>query len=117
MKSRIATYLIAMSMFIAGTAFASNPVKQNNDASETISSILKQELKYPKIAKEHDNLGCCVLIRLVISEDGSFEVDCVNCSDESIKAHIIEAIEKISKEELKEYAGQQFSYKISFKLI
>jgi len=117
MKSRIATFLIAMSMFLAGTAFASNPVKQNNDASKAISSLLKQELKYPKLAKEQNNFECCVLIRLVINEDGSFKVDCVNCSNDSIKTQITKAIERINKEELKEYAGQQFSYKINFKLI
>ena len=42
-----------------------------------------------------------------------FEVDCVNCSDESIKAQITDAIEKINKEELEKYTGQQFSYKIT----
>ena len=105
-----------MCMFIAGTAFATNPVKQNNDASDVVAKLLKQELKYPKFAREVGN-ECCVLVRIIINDDGSFKVDCANCPNLSLKTHVINAIENISKEELKKYAGQQFSYKINFKLI
>jgi len=116
MKSRIATYLIALCMFTAGTAFATTPLKLNNDASKAVSSILKQELKYPKFAKE-DNFECCVLVRLIINDDGSFTVDCVNCTNTTMKTHVTNAIEKISSKDLAKYAGQQINFKLDYKLI
>jgi len=116
MKSRIATYLIAMCMFIAGTAFANQPVKNNSEASQAVATLLKQELKYPKFAKD-EKFECCVLVRLIINDDGSFKVDCANCTNQLLKTHVTKAIENISKEELKKYSGQQFSYRINFRLI
>lgn len=116
MKSRIATFLIAVSMFIVGTAFASTPVTLPNDASKAVSSLLKQELKYPKFAKD-EKFECCVLVRLIINKDGSFKVDCINCTSPTMKEHVTNAIEKISKKELAKYAGMQICYKINFKLI
>ncbi len=116
MKSRIATFLIAMSMFLVGTAFAATPVTPNNEAKNAVSSLLKQELKYPKFAKD-DKFECCVLVRLTINKDGSFKVDCVNCTSPTMKAHVTSAIEKISSKELARYAGQQICYKLSYKLI
>jgi len=117
MKSRIATYLIALCMFTTGTAFASTPMKNNSEASEAISSLLKKELKYPKFAKEQKHYECYALIRIIINDNGSIKVDCINCSNSIMKSQITETIEKISKKELSEYAGQQYSYKINFKLI
>jgi len=116
MKSRIATFLIAVCMFLTGTAFANQPKSLNSEASKAIAELLKKELKYPKFAKE-EKFECCLLVRLIIKEDGSFEVDCANCMNDNIKNHVTAAIEKISKEELKKYAGQEFNYKINFKLL
>ena len=105
-----------MCMFIAGTAFATTPVKQNNEASKAIATLLKQELKYPKVAREEGN-ECCMLVRIIVNNDGSFTVDCANCTNPLLKTHVTKAIENISKEEFSKYAGQQFSYKLNFKLI
>ena len=116
MKSRIATFLIAVGIFFTGTVIASNPVSRTNSASEAVSSLLKQELKYPKFAKD-EKFECCVLVRLIINKDGSFKVDCVNCTSTKMKEHVTSAIEKISKKELAKYAGMQICYKLNFKLI
>lgn len=116
MKSRIATFLIAGAMLLFGTAFANQPKKLNSDASKAVAALLKQELKYPKFAKE-EKFECCMFVRLVINDDGSFLVDCANCKSDLLKLHVTEAIENISKEELKKYTGQQFNIKINFKLI
>ncbi len=116
MKSRIATFLIAMSIFLTGTAFAASPVTPNNEAKKAVSTLLKHELKYPKFAKD-DKFECCVLVRLTINKDGSFIVDCVNCPNNTMKAHVTSALEKISSKELARFAGQQISYKLNYKLI
>ncbi|HJN05754.1 MAG TPA: hypothetical protein QF480_03990, partial [Bacteroidales bacterium] len=116
MKSRIATFLIAVNMFLTGTAFAANPVTKTNNASKEVSTLLKQELKYPKFAKD-SKFECCVLVRLTINKDGTFKVDCINCTSPIMKAHVTKAIEKISRKELARYAGMQICYKINYKLI
>jgi hypothetical protein len=116
MKSRIATSLIVMCMFMMGTAFATNPVNKKIEASKAVVSILKQELKYPKLSKD-DKSDCCVLVRLIINKDGSFTVDCANSTNPELKKHVTQAIEKIDKKDLVRFAGQQFNYKINFKLI
>ncbi len=116
MKSRIATYLMAVCMFFGGTAFAVNPVPPKAEASKAVAKLLKQELKYPKFAKEL-NYQCCVLVRIIIEKDGSFSVDCVNCTSKTMKAHVTHAINQISKKELAKFAGQTFNFKINYKLI
>lgn len=116
MKSRIATILIACCFFFSGTAFAVTPVTPKATTSKVIANLLKEELKYPKFARE-GNFECCVLVRLTINDDGSFSVECVNCTSKEMKFHVKKAIEQISKKELAKYAGQTFSYKINFKLI
>ncbi|NQU35852.1 MAG: hypothetical protein HQ521_21695 [Bacteroidetes bacterium] len=116
MKSRIATFLIALCMFMAGTAFAINPVNQNTNASKAVASLLKQEIDYPKFAKE-ENFEYCVLVRIIISQDGTFKADCVNCNCSRMKAHVIKVIENINMKEFSKYAGKEFNFKIDFKLI
>ena len=116
MKSRIATFLIALCMFMSGTAFAINPVNLNSDASKAVASLLKQEIDYPKFAKE-ENFECCVLVRIIVADDGTFKADCVNCKCSKMKAHVSKTIENINKKEFSKYAGQEFSFKIDFKLI
>lgn len=122
MKSRIATYLMAMFMFFGGTAFALNPVPTpraetpKSEKSKIVGKLLQQELKYPKFAKA-EKFECCVLVRISIEEDGSFTVDCANCTSNQMKAHVTKAIEQIDKKEMAKFAGNQFSYKINFRLI
>ncbi len=116
MKSRIATILTAMFMFLGGTAFALNPVNQKTDASKTVAKILQQEIEYPKSAKE-DNFECFVLVKIIIEEDGTLTVNCINCTCPTMKAEVVSAIENINSKKLVDYAGQQFNYKLNFKLI
>lgn len=101
---------------MAGTAFATNPVNQKTEASKAVVSVLKEELKFPEFAKE-DNSECCVLVRLIINNDGTFKVDCANSTSPDLKKHVTQAIEQIDKKDLARFAGQTFSYKINFKLI
>jgi len=103
-------------MFISGTAFAVNPLTPKAETSKSVAKLLQKELKYPKFARE-ENFQCCVLVRLEIQEDGSFTVDCVNCTSKQMKHHVKKAIEQISKKELAKYAGQKFNFKINYKLI
>lgn len=107
---------MAVCMFFGGTAFAVNPVPPKAEASKAVAKLLKQELVYPKFAKEQ-MFECCVLVRLIVEKDGSFTVDCINCTSETMKAHVTHAINQINKKELAKFAGQEFSFKINYKLI
>lgn len=103
-------------MFLAGTAFAANPVIQKSEAKKAVASILKQELKYPKYAKD-ENFECFVLARIVITEDGLLKAECVNCPCPRMKGHLKKAIAEIGANEFKKYAGLEFNFKLKFKLI
>ncbi len=116
MKTGIATLLFVIGMFIGNTAFANEPVPASNAVSKTVAELLEDNLKFPEFART-ENFDCCVLIRVVIQQDGSFKVDCVNCKDEQLKAHVIETVEKLVSEEHAYYAGQQVSIKVNFKFL
>lgn len=117
MKSRIATYLIAICMFLTGTAFAVNPVTPPKaETSKVVANLLQQELKYPKFAKDI-NFECCVLVRLTIEKDGSIAVKFANSTSANMKSYVTKSIEQIDKKEFAKYAGQEFDFRINFKLI
>ncbi len=116
MKSRIATYLIALFLFVGGSAFSANHDVIKTDASKEVANLLENELRYPDYARTN-NTDCCALVRIIINEDGSFTADCVNCISDEMRRQIIESIENIKSEDLAVYAGQTFNYKINFKLI
>ena len=116
MKPRIATFLIALCIFVSGTAFAINPVNQKSNASEAVAKLLKQELKYPKYA-QHEKYECFVLARISITDDGLLKVECINCPCPRMKIHLKKAIAEIGTEEFKKYAGQEFNFRLNFTLI
>lgn len=116
MKSRIATYLIALFIFVGGTASSATPNVINSDASEKVAKLLETELRFPDYAR-HNNIECCALVRIIINKDGSFTADCVNCLNDEMRRQVIEAVEDIESEDLAKYAGQTFNFKINFKLI
>lgn len=113
---------MALFMFISGTAFAISPVPTpraetpKSEKSKLVAKLLQKELKYPKFARE-EKFECCILVRITIEEDGSFTVDCANCTSTQMKAHVTKAIEQINTKEMAKFAGNQFSYKINFRLI
>ena len=116
MKSRIATFLIALFMLIAGTSYAVKPVIQKSEASKAVTTFLKQELKYPKFAKK-EKIECYVLVRLIINDNGTFTVDCINCTCPLMKADVTSTLENFSNNDLIKYAGEQVNIKLNYKLI
>jgi outer membrane biosynthesis protein TonB len=117
MKTRIATLLIVLGIFIAGSAFASKPILTSKAVSSSVAKQLKSEIKYPAFAVDQ-KFECCVVVRLVIQEDGSLDVVESNSMSKSMEKHVIKTIESMEANgDLKNYAGQNVLIKVNFKLI
>ena len=117
MKTRIATLLFVLGLFLAGTAFASKPVIASHEVSKSVAQQLKKEIKYPSFAVDQ-KVECCVVVRMLIQEDGTFEVVESNSMSKELEKHVIKTIEKMeSSEDLKNFAGQNVLVKVNFVLL
>lgn len=117
MKTRIATFLIVLGIFVAGSAFASKPVIASKSVSGSVAKQLKKEIKYPAFAVDQQ-FECCVVVKLEIQEDGTFTVVESNSMSKEMEKHVIKTIEDLeANEELSNYAGQNVLIKVQFELI
>jgi hypothetical protein len=117
MKTRIATLMLLLGLFIAGSAFASKPVIASKAVSSSVAKQLKSEIKYPSFALDQQ-FECCVMVRLVIQEDGTLDVVESNSLSKDMEKYVIKTIENMETNgDLKNYAGQNVLLKIKFELI
>lgn len=117
MKTRIATLMLMLVLFIAGSAFASKPVIASKAVSTSVATQLKGEIKYPSFAIDQ-KVECCVVVRLVIQEDGTLDVIESNSMSKDMEKYVIKTIENMeSNGDLKNYAGQNVLLKVKFELI
>ena len=116
MKARIATLIIVLVFLFTGSAFASQPVQASKAVSKSVAELLTKKIDYPDFART-DDFKCCVLVRLTITEEGKFEVDCANCRDDRLEMYVKDNIERIVSKDYAQYAGQVVSLKINFRLI
>lgn len=117
MKTRIATLIFIMGIFLAGTAFASKPVIASKAVSSSVANQLKSEIKYPAFAVDN-KFECCVVVRIVIQEDGTLDVVESNSMSKDMEKHVIKTIENMETNgDLKDYAGQNVLIKVKFELI
>jgi hypothetical protein len=116
MKARIATLMIVLGVFLATTAFANEPVPASKAVSKSVANLIWEELEYPEFAIK-EKLECCVLVSVIINDDGTFDVDCANCINKRLKEYVVNEIEQILSEEHAQYANQQVLIKINFDLL
>ncbi len=116
MKTRIAILTLVMGLFITGTAFAAEPVPATKSAKDAVVSFLTDEISYPAFASEND-IECCVLVSIIIQDDGSMDVDVANCKNCNMKEHVVKAIEGAESKDLAQYAGQNVLVKVNFLLL
>ena len=116
MKTRIATLLVMLGMLITTLASANEPVPASKAVSKSVANLIKSELEFPDFARE-SNFECCVLVRITIQSDGTFNVDCVNSMNLQLKNYVINQIEDIISEEHAVFAGQTVSMRVNFKCI
>ena len=117
MKTRIATTMLLLGLFLATTAF-SNPLSKtpSQQMRKEIKQQVKQNVKYPKFAID-EKFDCFVLISIIVQSDGSLDVDCANCASAKMKDYVVTAIENIQSEKLQKYSGEAMLLKVKFGLI
>ena len=115
MKTRIATLALLFGLFISATAFANEPVPASKYVASTVADFIEEEMTYPEFAIE-DKYEGDVVVKIVIEEDGTFDVVAANAHDEEMKDHVIEMIEKLDSDTFDAYAGQSVLVKLSFDL-
>ena len=116
MKTRIATLMLIMGIFLASTAFASEPVPAAPAASKSVVKYIEKHLDYPEFAIE-EKFECCVVVSLVIQDDGTLDVDASNSVDKQMKNYVVREIESFQNKEFAQYAGQRVLLKINFDLL
>ncbi len=116
MKTRIATIMLMMALFVASTAFASTPVPATRQVKKEIKKQVKRNLSYPQFAID-DKFECCVSLSIIVNDDGSLDVDCANCVSQEMKEYVTKTIESIKTKDFEQYAGQTMLLRVKFDLI
>ena len=116
MKARIATVFLMLGLFLVSAAFAGEAPVASKKARKEVTKIIKKEVKYPEFAIE-EKFQCCVVVSVVIQDDGTMEVDCANCVDQRMKDYVVSTIENVHSEKLKEYAGQTVNVRVNFSFL
>lgn len=116
MKTRIATLVVVLGVFFINIACANEPVPASKAVSKSVAELIQKEMSYPDFARE-DDFQCCVLIKVMINDDGSFEVECANCKNEQLKKHVISTVENIISKEHIYFAGNSVNIRVNFKLL
>ena len=115
MKTRIATLTLLFGLFITTTAFASEPVPASKYVASTVADFIEEEMEYPEFAIANKYEGD-VVVKVVIEDDGTFNVVQANAHNEDMKNHVIEMIEDLDSDTFDQYAGQSVLIKVSFDL-
>jgi hypothetical protein len=115
MKTRIATLMFIVGLFLTTTAFANEPVPASKAVAHSVALNIQQELEYPEFAIE-DKFECFVLVSVIIQEDGRYDVDCANCISNKMKKYVVNEIKHMKFKEHAKYAGQSVLIKIKFDL-
>ncbi len=116
MKTRIAILTLLLGLFIAGTAYANQPVPATKAASKAVVNFLEDEISYPAFASEN-NLECTVLLSVIVLDDGSLKVEQANSATSCMKEYVVKAVENAKNKDLSQYAGQNVLLNVSFKLL
>jgi len=115
MKTRIATLLFVFSLFVVSSAFAMEPIPASKAVSNKVAHLIQDELDYPEFAIV-DKFECCVVVSVLIQEDGTFDVTAANSVSKNMIKHVTKTIENMEPEDLEKYAGQEVGIKIKFNL-
>lgn len=115
MKTRIATLAILLGLFISTTAFANQPVPASKAVASSVANYIEDEMEYPDFAINEKFQGD-VVIRIVIKEDGTFDVTDANSYHNNMINYVVREVEKLDSDEFDKYAGQTVLVKLTFDL-
>jgi len=116
MKTRIATLMLMLGIFLSTTAFASEPAPATKAASNSVVKYIQKNLDYPDFAID-DKFECCVVVSLTIQEDGTLDVNSSNSVDKDMQNYVVREIEDFQNDDFIQYAGQRVYLKINFDLL
>lgn len=117
MKTRIATLMIVLGLFVTVNIYANEPVPASKAVAVSVANYIADEMDYPEFAIEQ-KFECCVVVKLTIQEDGTFAVDAANSINESMKKYVISAIQKLDEKAdyYSQFAGMEMNLKLKFDL-
>ncbi len=117
MKTRIATMMMVIGIFLASTAFSIEPVPASKAVSRSVADYIEKNLDYPEFAIK-EKFECCVMAEVTIQKDGTFLVTGCNCLDKRMKKYVAKEIYKMDEKAdyYAQFAGQQIYIKIIFDL-
>ncbi|NOY51533.1 MAG: hypothetical protein GXO88_13345 [Chlorobi bacterium] len=115
MKTRIATVMLLLGMFLSTASFASEPIPANSQVSKELREAIRKKLYYPQFAID-SKTECSVYAKIIVNENGRLEVDRANSSCEKMKDFTVKTIEKIKSDDLSSYSGQWMLMKITYDL-
>lgn len=116
MKTRIATLFLLFGIFIASSVQANEPVPASKIAAQSVAQTVENEIDYP-VLSHGERIECCVMVSIIIQEDGSFIVDGANSSNKEMKNHVVDKLGKLKSDELARYSGQRVLLKVNFNLL
>jgi len=115
MKTRIVTLTLLLGLFISTTAFANQPVPASKAVASSIANYIEDEMDYPEFAIKEKFEGD-VVIKVVIDEDGTFEVTDANSHDKDMINYVVREVEKLDSDKFDKYSGQSVLVKLKFDL-
>jgi len=116
MKTKIATLILSIGLFLSVSAFAGEPVPASKAVAQSVTELVKSNLEYPEFAIK-EKFECCVALKIIIRDDGSLHVDAANSTNDKMKDYVIEQIEKISSKDLVRHSGESVLVKVKFDLL
>lgn len=115
MKTRVVTFLM-LCFFLSATAIAAKPIPASKAVRTSVVELVKKNLIYPEFAIK-SKTECCVLVSLIIQDDGSLTVDASNSISPELKNYVVTTIEKLKSDNLAPFSGQRVLMKVTFDLI
>ena len=117
MKTRIATLMVVLGLLVTSGIFANEPVPASKAVAVSVANYIADEMEYPEFAIK-EKYECCVVVKLTIQEDGTFAVDAANSINESMKKHVISAIQELDEKAsyYSQFAGMELNLKLKFDL-
>jgi|GEM_PF-2097747 hypothetical protein len=115
MKTRIAT-IILLCLFGMTTVMASQPVPASKAVRASVVDLVKKNMKYPEFAID-DKTQCCVVLSMVIQDDGTLKVDQSNSVSPQMQNYVVKTVETLKDEKLARHSGERVLMKVTFELI
>jgi len=115
MRTKILISALLAFTFTVGTLSANEPMMAPKAISTSVAELINEEISYPEFAVKEKFEGD-VIIKLVIDEDGSFDVTDANSHDRDMINYVVREVEKMDTNKFQDYSGQSVLVKLKFDL-